>query len=897
MSRALFRLLFGALALMLVSGLQVVVTGSAGATGSGITATASGTPPIPSTGNGTSGAGSLTITLAPTLESATFTLTLRVSASNGATVSWAHFKVTTARISTIGSPTVHSTRLAIELSGEESGISATVHLSGIEYTSESATGTADVTVSVGSHRSTVTNGTFYTEPTAPSLSLTATASPTDISAGDASASAATWVLKLSGTETGPSGWAKDDEIEISVSPPGGTGCAADGGLSFWDSPAVTYETPSGVSATPDFSEKLTSTCGVDTPNELVLTFTDAGVFDEPTAGTAKIKVTGIRYSVGSTASKVGTGDVVVHASFYEVTSSTTVTIAGTGAANSVLVTATSGSTTASGGTGAATGGPTGSLTVSADTPPVSVLPAAADVVMSPVSVVESSPGQLRTGDVCVTLSAGGFDAAVQPTVSAQGGDGQVSSTVSYQGDDDGAAPTVVFRVLKVSTTATTYVLTGLAVDAPGDQGAVDVEVTRGTSAQCDIDTQKVGTAEAFAVVGTPVTRIAGTTADGTAAAELEHQFDPSRTQCPGTENSRPVVLTTDAGYSDALSSSYLASTLGTGELLTTPGNLSREAEDAIEREGITNVYVIGGALAVTPGVVDQLEALPVDACGGGVLTGPSDSEHVQVTRIYGQTEYETAEWVAEYPQATNIGSVDIAGAYGGSNQTLGTGEYNDTAGSASSAPPAAGALPTAIVATGRGFQDAEASSALSYAERLPILLTTPSTLSAPTEAALSDLGVRQVIVMGGPDAVSDTVVDALEDLGLSVVRVAGRTYSATAIELAELELAPSSTGLGLGWSPTGNVTVARGDGFSDGIAGAVVAADAQPGTGASAPRPEPLVLTTGPATVGPYLSAFLLEAGVKGVDGTAAAKIDTLTVLGGTGAVTVTSVDAMLADL
>jgi putative cell wall-binding protein len=390
----------------------------------------------------------------------------------------------------------------------------------------------------------------------------------------------------------------------------------------------------------------------------------------------------------------------------------------------------------------------------------------------------------------------------------------------------------------------------------------------------DVSTPITGPAPPF----NTYTRIYGATADATAAAELEHQF-PSGS-CPGATGDRPVVLATDATYPDALASAYLARSLGTGTLLTPHNILSAPTLAAIKAEGITKVDVVGGPLAVTTAVVDQLESTEATACGGAPLgvTVP-----IKVTRIWGTTEYTTAEKIAVTASATGgVGAASFDGAYAGTNTSGGTGRYNDTAGLGSAAPAAATALPTAIVATGTGFQDAESASTLAYAERFPILLTTPSALSAQAATALQKLGIKQVIVMGGQFAVSNAVVSSLESLGLAVLRVAGQTYSGTSTELASFE---SSAGAGLGWAGTGSVTVARGDAFSDGLAGAIVAADG-PGSGA----PTPLVLALNPDTAGTALTTFLQSAGKTGLGGAA---VTQLTVLGGPDAVTQSAINVM----
>lgn len=396
-------------------------------------------------------------------------------------------------------------------------------------------------------------------------------------------------------------------------------------------------------------------------------------------------------------------------------------------------------------------------------------------------------------------------------------------------------------------------------------------------------TGNAGLAPPFATA----TRIYGQTADGTAAAELEHQFPAGAGTCPGSTGDRPVVLATDQNYPDALASAYLARYLGTGTLLTTPNALSAATATAIRLEGVTQVYLVGGPLAVGTAVVDDLQGTDASACGGGsALPGPVK---IHVTRIAGQTMYTTAEMIAGTPPPANVGAVDLSGAYAGTNASGGPGRYNTTAGAASIAPSAPGALPTAIVATGAGFQDAESASTLAYADQLPILLTTPTTLSPQVSSAIRSLGITQVLVMGGQLAVANSVVTALEGSGVSVLRIAGQDYTDTAVQLASCEVASRTAGVGLGWRGTGRLTVARGDFFTDGLAGAVVAAD-----GPSSGAPQPLLLTLSPGAVGSPLTAFLQTAGTTGVGGQ---RVTALTVLGGPLAITPTAVDTMGAAL
>ena len=484
-----------------------------------------------------------------------------------------------------------------------------------------------------------------------------------------------------------------------------------------------------------------------------------------------------------------------------------------------------------------------------------------DVVVATINgfdVLTGADGALLDGTVQVTT---GFQNAPLVTQDANGTIG--ITLAGYQPDGS------VVTHYEIATSD------GADVDGPG------------AWPQFHHDPQLTGNADAPLVRAVPpfstYTRIAGATPDATAAAELEHQFDAAAGHCPGSTSTRPVVLATDKTYPDALASATLARSLGTGTLLTSPEELSSAASSAIAQEGITHVVVVGGTLAVSTAVVNALEATRTTACGGG----PGSGGHVTVTRIAGATEYETAAEIAAAASAGGVGTLDLSGAYAGTNTTGGEGRYNDTAGSASGAPASSGALATAVLATGSGFQDAEAASTLAYAERLPILLTTPTSLSTPSRTALGSLHVSQVVVVGGPYAVSDAVVSSLEEMGVSVLRVAGRDATDTAVELARLETSPAPTGAG--WQGTGDLTVAQGAYFSDGLAGAVVAAD-----GPSSNAPEPLVLTENPTTVGAPLTSFLRTAGTTGIGGRAVTRF---TVLGGELALSAQTVDQMGADL
>lgn len=78
-----------------------------------------------------------------------------------------------------------------------------------------------------------------------------------------------------------------------------------------------------------------------------------------------------------------------------------------------------------------------------------------------------------------------------------------------------------------------------------------------------------------------------------------------------------------------------------------------------------------------------------------------------------------------------------------------------------------------ILATGQNFPDALAASSLAGAMGCPILLTAPDQLSPETRGQLEALGTTNVIIMGGPAAVSENVETELASMGLACGRIQG----------------------------------------------------------------------------------------------------------------------------
>ena len=86
-----------------------------------------------------------------------------------------------------------------------------------------------------------------------------------------------------------------------------------------------------------------------------------------------------------------------------------------------------------------------------------------------------------------------------------------------------------------------------------------------------------------------------------------------------------------------------------------------------------------------------------------------------------------------------------------------------------------------------GFNNIDALTAGSLASKLniPILLTQSDQLNEITGKAIKDWGIEKVTIIGGKTQVSETIKETLQNEGLKVDRLAGRTRVDTALEVAK----------------------------------------------------------------------------------------------------------------
>lgn len=190
-----------------------------------------------------------------------------------------------------------------------------------------------------------------------------------------------------------------------------------------------------------------------------------------------------------------------------------------------------------------------------------------------------------------------------------------------------------------------------------------------------------------------------------------------------------VIITTGAtGNPDALVAGPLGATRGGPVLLTGRDELPAATRDAIAQLGAGRATVLGGTAAVSGRVVSQLRAAGLE-----------------VDRIAGSTRFDTAARVA---------------------QAMGKPASN-----------------LAFIASGTALTDAVAGAAAGAALGSPLLYVERDRVPEETRAALADLGITRVAILGGTSAVSESVARTL-DQRYAVDRIAGDDRYATAARVA-----------------------------------------------------------------------------------------------------------------
>ena len=112
------------------------------------------------------------------------------------------------------------------------------------------------------------------------------------------------------------------------------------------------------------------------------------------------------------------------------------------------------------------------------------------------------------------------------------------------------------------------------------------------------------------------------------------------------------------------------------------------------------------------------------------------------------------------------------------------------------------------------FPDALAGAYLAGERKAPTLLTTENTTPQATRDALRALATRNIVLLGGPSAISDSQESNLRSSGFTVTRIGGQNRYDTAKQIATT---PEMTYVGDDENGDRTAVVASGEGFADAL--------------------------------------------------------------------------------
>ncbi len=191
-----------------------------------------------------------------------------------------------------------------------------------------------------------------------------------------------------------------------------------------------------------------------------------------------------------------------------------------------------------------------------------------------------------------------------------------------------------------------------------------------------------------------------------------------------------VFVGTGERYPDALTGGSAAVRLDAPMLLTSSVSLPESTRAEIERLHPDRIVLLGGPAAVSTAVEAELAALAPD----GVL------------RIGGTDRYETAAMISRTYFAPSAGTV--------------------------------------YVATGLNFPDALAGVPGAGSADAPILLVRTGSVPATTAAEIRRLAPSEIVILGGPVAVSESVAQSLTSYAPTVRRLYGHDRYGTAAAIS-----------------------------------------------------------------------------------------------------------------
>ncbi|NBG88877.1 cell wall-binding repeat-containing protein [Isachenkonia alkalipeptolytica] len=177
---------------------------------------------------------------------------------------------------------------------------------------------------------------------------------------------------------------------------------------------------------------------------------------------------------------------------------------------------------------------------------------------------------------------------------------------------------------------------------------------------------------------------------------------------------------------DALGASLLSGSLEAPILLTEKDRLPEATKKGLDALEPSKIYVIGGEAAITKESLENID--------------------IEMERIAGKNRYETALAIAREGDT-------------GSEK--------------------------AFLVSGERGADALAVGSVAYKKGYPILLTEHDQLRKSTKEAIIELGIEEVILIGGEQVIHSKVKEELQEInGLTLRRIAGKNRADTSVEIA-----------------------------------------------------------------------------------------------------------------
>ena len=168
------------------------------------------------------------------------------------------------------------------------------------------------------------------------------------------------------------------------------------------------------------------------------------------------------------------------------------------------------------------------------------------------------------------------------------------------------------------------------------------------------------------------------------------------------------IIASGSSFADALSVAPYSASAHAPILLSGPGGLSQDTLSAFKSAGLNHVIIVGGTAAVPQYVENQLDSYGIS----------------NVTRLAGDTRYETSAKIAEFEVASDAAS-------------------------------------KVYCAAGSNFPDALSAGPLSALTKSPILLVDERSQAAQGWLEAKRGRVTDLCIVGGPSAVSDDLVATL----------------------------------------------------------------------------------------------------------------------------------------